>query len=82
MTSPTAKLKLTDKDTHDAAMERLASCLPLKVSGYECTTEVVLDVLIKAAATQQTIECVCSDLDGVVTGETIRSHRPPAKPVA
>jgi putative transposase len=74
MTSPTAKLKLTDKDTHDAAMERLASCLSLKVSGYECTTEVVLDVLIKAAATQQTIECVCSDLDGVVTGETIRGY--------
>jgi putative transposase len=67
-------LKLTDKDTHDAAAERLATYLPLEVSGYECTTELVLDVLIKAAATQQTIECVCNDLKDVVTGETIRGY--------
>jgi putative transposase len=65
---------LTDKDTHDAAAERLATYLPLEVSGYECTTELVLDVLIKAAATQQTIECVCNDLKDVVTGETIRGY--------
>ncbi|MEE8389858.1 MAG: hypothetical protein V3S14_03550 [Anaerolineae bacterium] len=67
-------LTLTDKDTHDAVVERLATYLPLEASGYECTTEMVLDVLIKAAATQQTIECVCNDLDGMVSGETIRGY--------
>jgi putative transposase len=67
-------LTLTDKDTHDAVAERLATYLPLEASGYECTTEMVLDVLIKAAATQQTIECVCNDLDGMVSGETIRGY--------
>jgi hypothetical protein len=67
-------LTLTDKDTHNAVAERLATYLPLEASGYECTTEIVLDVLIKAAATQQTIECVCNDLDGMVSGETIRGY--------
>ena len=66
---PKTELKLTDKDTHDAAVERLATYLPLKVSGYECTTESVIDVLIKAATTQQTIECVCNDLDEMVSAK-------------
>ena len=69
-----AKLRLTDSNTRDAAIERLATYLPLEVAGYECTTESVLDVLIKAAATQQTIECVCNDLDEVVSGEAIRGY--------
>lgn len=68
------ELKLTDKNTHTAAAERLATCLPLKISGYECTPEVVIDVLIKAAATQQTIEYVCNNLDEMVSGETIRGY--------
>jgi len=71
---PKTELKLTDKDTHNTAAERLATYLPLKVSGYECTSETVIDVLIKAAATQQTIEYVCSDLDEMVSGETIRGY--------
>jgi len=71
---PKTDLKLTDKDTHDAAAERLATYLPLKISGYECTPETVINVLIKAAATQQTIECVCNDLDKMVSGETIRGY--------
>ena len=69
-----ATLKLTDRDTRDAAVERLATYLPLEVDGYACTTEMVLDVLIKAATTRQTIESTCNDLEGVVDGETVRSH--------
>ena len=71
---PKTELKLTDKDTHDAAAERLATYFPLKASGYECTPETIIDVLIKAAATQQTIEYVCNDLDEMVSGETIRGY--------
>ena len=69
-----ATLKLTDEDTRDAAVERLTTYLPLEAAGYECTTEMVLDVLIKAAVTQQTIECVCNDVDETVDGETIRGY--------
>ena len=67
-------LKLTDRDTRDAAVERLTTYLPLEVDGYACTTETVLDVLIQAAVTCQTIESVCNDLDEIVDGETIRGY--------
>lgn len=67
-------LKLTDIDTRNAAVERLATYLPLEIDGYACTTDIVLDVLIQAAVTRQTIESVCNDLDEIVDGETIRGY--------
>jgi putative transposase len=69
-----ATLELTDEDTRQEAIERLTTYFPLQVSGYECTTETVFDVLVKAAATGQTIEAVCNDLDDMVDGETIRGY--------
>jgi hypothetical protein len=67
-------LTLTDAETREAAVERLATYLPLEVAGYACTTETVLDVLIQAATTRQTIESVCNDLDEIVDGETVRGY--------
>lgn len=67
-------LTLTDEDTRQEALERLTTYFPLEVSGYECGTETVFDVLIKAAVTKQTIETVCNDLDEMVDGETIRGY--------
>ncbi len=70
----TTTLKLTDEDTRQEAIEKLSTYFPLQVSGYECTTETVFDVLVKAAVTGQTIETTCNDLDDMVDGETIRSY--------
>jgi hypothetical protein len=67
-------LTLTDRSTRRAAVERLATYLPLQADGYECTTEAVLDVLVKAASTKQTIEAVCNDLTEMVNAETIRRY--------
>ena len=67
-------LKLTDEDTRQEAIERLTTYFPLQVSGYDCTTETVFDVLVKAAVTGQTIEAVCNNLDEMVNGETIRGY--------
>jgi len=66
--------KLTDDDTRQIALERLTTYFPLQVSGYECTTARVIDVLVKAAVSKQTIETVCKDLDDMVDGETIRGY--------
>jgi len=66
-------VNLADRDVRDLAVNRLEKHLPLAVAGYDCTTEMVLDVLIKAAVTRQTIETVCQDLD-VSTGNTIRAY--------
>lgn len=67
-------LKLRDRDVRDRAVERLAAHLPLSVNGYECTTEMVLDVLVKAAVTRTTVEAVCHDLEGVADSNTIRAY--------
>ncbi len=67
-------LKLTDEDTRQEAIERLDTYFPLGISGYNCTPEIVYDVLIKAAVTRQTIESVCKNLDEMVDGETIRGY--------
>ena len=69
-----ATLKLTDENTRQEAIDRLATYLPLQVSGYECSVETVIDVLVKAAVTGQTIETTCKELDDMVDGETIRGY--------
>ena len=67
-------LKLTDEDTRQEAIDRLTTYFLLDVSGYECKTETVFDVLVKAAVSRQSIEAVCKELDEMVTGETIRGY--------
>ena len=67
-------LKLTDEDTRQEAAEKLNTYFPLEISGYNCTPEIVYDVLLKAAVTGQTIENVCKNLDEMVDGETIRGY--------
>jgi len=66
-------LKLTDQDTRNEAIERLTTYFPFQADGYECTTEMLFDVLVKAAVMRQTIETVCQELD-TVDGETIRGY--------
>ena len=69
-----ATIQLTDRAVRDAVIDQLASNLPLSVEGYTCTTEMVLDVLIKAAVTGKTVEAVCQELQDVATSNTIRSY--------
>jgi putative transposase len=67
-------LTLTDRDVRDEAVARLSKHLPLSVAGYDCTTEMVLDVLVKAAVTRKTVEAVCKDLQDVSDSNTIRAY--------
>lgn len=74
VTKTPSQLKLTDEATRISAIERLKHHLNIQAAGYDCTTEMVLDVLIRAAVTRQTIETVCQELVEVVDGETIRGY--------
>ena len=67
-------LQLTDEATRTEALERLGAYFPFPISGYDCTAEMVYDVLVKAAVTGQTIETVCHNLADMVDGETIRGY--------
>ena len=56
------------------ARSRLEQFLPLKASGYACTTSQLLDVLLAVSANKDTIEQVCADLKIKVGAETIRGY--------
>lgn len=52
----------------------IAEYLQLQAEGYNCSTQVVTDVLVKASIEGETIESTCDDLDAVPTGHTMRNY--------
>jgi len=68
-----AKKSVNTKDVREQVLEISKEHLPFEASGYECTTEMVYDVLLKAATEGISIEAACQQLDDVVDGNTIRS---------
>jgi hypothetical protein len=47
--------------------------LPFAVDGYVCTSEMIIDVLMKAASEGISLDAACRDLTDSVTGNTIRA---------
>jgi len=48
--------------------------LKLQANGYDCSTQVVTDVLVKASIEGEAIEGTCNDLEAVPTGHTVRNY--------
>lgn len=65
---------LKAEDVRQATVKTLQSYLSLKTEGYTCTTQMTLDVLLKAAAQGSSIEAVCADLQAVADSNTIREQ--------
>jgi putative transposase len=64
---------LEGEDIRRVAEQLLREKLPsVQVEGYQITTSMVLNVLIKAAIDKSSIEAVCEDLVEVVDGNTLR----------
>lgn len=68
------KNQLKAEDVHQTMLETLHSHLSLKTEGYRCTTEQVLNVLLKAAAEGSSLEAVCNDQSGGIDGNTLREQ--------
>jgi putative transposase len=66
--------KLTDDQVLEHASQDLDAHLPVVAEGYKCTTEVLLHILLVAAARQCTIESACAELDKGPSGETVRQY--------
>lgn len=62
------------EDVRQAMLKTLQNHLSLKMEGYICTTEMALDVLLKAAAQGSSIEAVCADLSEVADSNTLREQ--------
>ena len=66
--------KLKAKDVHHKMLETMRQHLSLEANGYQCTTEMMMDVVIKASAEQSSIEAVCADLEEVADSNTLREY--------
>lgn len=52
----------------------LKTHVPLKVQGYRCDTDMIVDVLLKASAENSSLEAASADLAGVADSNTMREY--------
>jgi len=74
--------RLTAEKVRQQTMKILTEHLSLQANGYRCTTEMVLDVVLKASAERSSVEATCQDLAGVVASNTVREYLNEALDVA
>lgn len=66
--------ELKAEDIQRSAQEIAQEYLPLKANGYQSSTDMLYDVLFKAAIEQISFDASCKDLIGVVGGNTLREY--------
>ncbi len=66
--------ELKAEDIRRQTMKTLTENISLKANGYRCTTEMVLDVILKASAESSSVEAACQDLKEVADSNTIRDY--------
>ena len=75
MRGPTAdNATLTAEDVRAEAAACLSEHLPLLADGYRVTTELLVDVLLHAAATGTSVEAACDSLLDGADANTVRSY--------
>lgn len=67
-----AHAELTADEVRRLALEVMERHLRLEVSGYKCDSDMLYNVLLKAAAEGMSIEAVCQELDGLASSNTLR----------
>jgi len=66
--------QLKAKDVHQIALRNAQKYLSLESNGYRCDTEMLFNVLFKAATEGVSIETACNDLLHTARGNTIREY--------
>lgn len=66
--------ELKAEHIRDQTMKTLKDHITWEANGYRCTTEMILDVILKASAERSSIEAVCDDLENVADSNTIRDY--------
>ena len=74
--------ELTAEDVRQAVLKTLSEHLSLKTEGYCCTTEMMLNVLLKAAVDNSSLEGACAELEQVAASNTLREQLNKALDVA
>jgi hypothetical protein len=73
--------ELKAEDVRAYTLQTMKEHLAIQAEGYCCTTDMILDVLIKASAECSSLEAVCADLEQVADSNTIREYINQALPV-
>jgi hypothetical protein len=64
--------ELTAQDIRETMQSVSQEHLPLEANGYVCTSEMLYDVLMKAASENTSIDAACRDLEQSASGNRIR----------
>ena len=64
--------ELTAEDVRRLALEVMDRHVKLEISGYKCDSQMLYNVLLKAAAEGISIEAVCRELSGLAASNTLR----------
>ncbi|HEU0296648.1 MAG TPA: hypothetical protein VFR47_28185 [Anaerolineales bacterium] len=73
--------ELKAEDVHAYTRQTMKKHFAIQAEGYCCTTDMILDVLIKASAEGSSLEAVCADLEQVADSNTMREYINQALPV-
>ena len=65
--------ELTAQEIREAVQEIAQEYLPFEASGYVSTSEMIVDVLMKAAAENISVDAVCRDLESLFNNSFPRS---------
>jgi hypothetical protein len=66
--------ELTAENVRQAVQNTLKDHLTLETKGYRCTTEMTLNVLLKAAVDRSSVEAASAELEQVVSGNRLREQ--------
>jgi hypothetical protein len=66
--------ELTAENVRQAVLDTLRNHLSWETEGYSCTTDMLLNVLLKAAADQGSLEAACGELEQVAASNTLREQ--------
>jgi len=66
--------ELKAEDIRAYTTNLLKAHLKLDVAGYICTTDMILDILLKASAENSSVEAACADMEQVADSNTVREY--------
>jgi len=64
--------ELSGNQMRQVTHQTIQTHLSIEASGYRCTSEMLVDVLLKASSEGSSVEAVCNDLEDVADSNTIR----------
>jgi putative transposase len=73
--------ELKAEDVRAYTIRTLKKHLRIEAQGYLCTTDMILDILMKASAECSSLEATCADLEQVADSNTVREYVNKALPI-